>query len=82
MCPGAFNALAGYPDAHIVFFAIAIIQQPVNVRTIVVRLLTLIMEIAVAEFEETKILCLALHIVLNAFQTTIKKGLTHHSEVL
>ena len=74
MCPRAFNALTGQPQAHVVLLL-------VGLHGVVLILLGRVKAIDVAELEETTVGILALGIVLNALQTTIQQRATHHVQV-
>ena len=53
----------------------------VSLHRIVIILLLRIESIDISELEETQILTLAVHIVLDALQTTEQQSLTHHVQI-
>ena len=74
MSPGAFHTLTRHPECSMILLLVCL-------HRLIVVLLLRIEGIDIAELEETQILALAVHVVLDALQTTEEQGLAHHIEV-
>ena len=74
MSPRTLDTLAGQPQSHVILLLISL-------HGVVLILLRRVEAIDIAEFKETAIGVLALHVVFDALQTAIQQGATHHVEI-